>query len=299
MAPLAPSGAGLGPAEPLTKLTDPLNRWSAWITIDDKPVEVYKVEHGGKKSTCYIEAIEGKEFKLGFVALKQSSDGTFPTVYPRVDGLKMNGTVLRNLEKAHVWPGKRISYDAIRPFTFAKIHLTDNSNPTTTSEAIVKNLGTVPDDAQHHLWSCQGAAKASVYTDRPCSVKYVDHDDCPSYTLEFKYRSRTLLELEDIVEPLPRASPSPEPAPAAPSHKSARKSPDVKSKKRKTDVITLSDDDEDDESGLRAKVARLEAENAKLKQGGVKEENKPKVKDEPLSMKVKKEGGQMVIDLLD
>lgn len=56
---------------------------------------------------------------------------------------RMNGFVLRTLEKEQVWPGKRISNDAIRPFTFAKINFTDDSDLATTSEAIVKNLGAI------------------------------------------------------------------------------------------------------------------------------------------------------------
>lgn len=68
--------------------TDPLNRWSAWVTIDDQPVEVYKVEHESRKSTCYIEAVEGKEFKVVFNVLAASHDGTVPTIYPQVDGMK-------------------------------------------------------------------------------------------------------------------------------------------------------------------------------------------------------------------
>lgn len=162
-----------------------------------------------------------------------------------------------------------------------------------------------------------GAVRSAAISGNPVHVTYVDKEDSPFYVLEFKYRSRALLELEDIVErascdivgsdcrqadgvlaALPRTSPSPAPASPARSPKAALKSPDIKGKKRKTDVITLSDDD-DDETDLRAKVARLEAENAKLKSGGVKAEKKPKVKDEPLRMNIKKENGQMVIHLLD
>ncbi|EGU13324.1 hypothetical protein RTG_00491 [Rhodotorula toruloides ATCC 204091] len=313
MAALAPAGAGLGPAEPLTKLTDPLNRWSAWVTIDDKPVEVYKVEHEGKKSTCYIEAVEGKEFRFFFVVNSKIGDGTEARVRPEVDGMALNGIVFRTTEKPWTWDGKRISDQAVRHFTFAKLSLTDDSDLATTSEAVIKKLGTIQlpivrclnmidERTKKAAMSHQagfGAAKPSTNTSVPVQVTYVDKEDNPFYVLEFKYRSRALLELEDIVEPLPHASPSPEPAPAAPSPNAARKSPDVKLNKRKTNVITLSDDDDDDDSDLRAKIARLEAENAKLKNGGVKEEKKPKIKDEPLRMNVKKENGQTVIDLLD
>ena len=32
--------------------------------IDDKPVKMYKVQIKDNKATCYIESIEGKEFKI-------------------------------------------------------------------------------------------------------------------------------------------------------------------------------------------------------------------------------------------
>ncbi|BGP28671.1 hypothetical protein JCM10296v2_000407 [Rhodotorula toruloides] len=314
---IVPAGGGLGAAEPLTKLTDPFNRWSAWVTIDDKPVEVYKVEHEGKKSTCYIEAVEGKEFQLVFAAHNKAGDGH-----------DMNGMAFRT-ETPWTWEGKRVSDQAVRPFTFAKPSFTDDSSLATSSEAVIKKLGTIcfpvlrclkirdstapnvyKDDAKQHTIDERskkaatshqagfGAVRSAASTGHSVHVTFVDKEDNPFYLLEFKYRSRALLELEDIVEPLPRTSPSPEPAPPAPSLRAALKSPHIKVKKRKTAVITLSDDDDDDESHLRA-VARLEAENAKLKNGGVKEEKKPKIKDEPLRMNVKKENGQTVIDLLD
>jgi len=37
---------------------------SVSILIDDKPVEMYKPEINGNKISCWVEAVEGKEFKV-------------------------------------------------------------------------------------------------------------------------------------------------------------------------------------------------------------------------------------------
>lgn len=77
----------------------------------------------------------------------------------------------------------------------------------------------------------------------------------------------------------------------------------MKQKRKKIELTLPESSDEDDNGGkLRAKIARLEAENAKLR-GGVKSEPAIRVEDE---FKVKKknytttqENGKMVLDLLD
>jgi len=40
------------------------NNLSVSILIDDKAVEMYKVQIKDNKATCYIESIEGKGFKI-------------------------------------------------------------------------------------------------------------------------------------------------------------------------------------------------------------------------------------------
>lgn len=40
------------------------NNLSVSILIDDEPVEMYKIQIKDNKATCYIESIEGKEFKI-------------------------------------------------------------------------------------------------------------------------------------------------------------------------------------------------------------------------------------------
>lgn len=58
--------------------------------IDDKPVEVYKMVHEGKRSMCYIEAVEGKEFKVQVT--KGAYSSTDYAAYLQLDGVECVGT---------------------------------------------------------------------------------------------------------------------------------------------------------------------------------------------------------------
>ncbi|BGP36613.1 hypothetical protein JCM10449v2_000514 [Rhodotorula kratochvilovae] len=326
---MAPVSGSSGGTTPLTKLTDVANRWSAWVTIDNKPVQVYQVEHKDQKTTCYIEAAEGKEFKVCFTRASRAASDL--AAYLKIDGTSIEGFSLPQKDlpgQVDTFEGARISQTAIRPFKFAPIALTDDPDEADNSEAVVKNLGSIQietyrtrilgkaagpshayQDAKQHVVdekskkatmshsTAYGEAQTSVASQQSDSVIWVDPYGTPGYTLEFKYRSRALLELEDIVKPRLAASPPPARAASAAASASGSGSPVDSRKKRKTSALSLSDNEDED---LRAKIARLESENSKLK-GGVKREKgdvKPKVKGEPIG-KVRKENGRTVIDLLD
>ncbi|KWU46679.1 hypothetical protein RHOSPDRAFT_31495 [Rhodotorula sp. JG-1b] len=136
------------------------------------------------------------------------------------------------------------------------------------------------------------------------------------YSLIFQYRSRALLEIDGIADPLEAPEPVPavqervsstfaSPAPRAGSHAgSSSATTSRKSQKRKRIELTLSDSSDEDGGGgdLRAKIARLEAENARLRGGvkaepGVKVEDEVKVKTE--KYKTRQENGKVMLDLLD
>ncbi|GAA5917886.1 hypothetical protein JCM8208_007647 [Rhodotorula glutinis] len=329
MALVAPEAAPI-----VTKLTDPSSAWSGWVSVDNEPVEIYRVEHKDRKSTCFIEAREGKEFVLGFQILLAGQ--TDLVLDAKIDGTLVEGRSLardRPTGKASKFEGARVSATAIRPFQFAQIALTDDVEEACHTESVVKNLGTIQlevyrtrilgkvasveryDKVEQPVVdekskkatmshsTAYGAAKASVASSHTDSVDWIDRFGSPFWTLEFKYRSRTLLELEDIVKPVVAPSPPPANARAASTSASASGSgsPAVKDKKRKATAISLSDSDYDDEDDLRAKVARLAAENKQLR-GGVEREKddvKPKIKGERIGKTSKDEKGRTVIDLLD
>ncbi|GAA5878626.1 hypothetical protein JCM1840_003532 [Sporobolomyces johnsonii] len=306
--------------QPPTKLTS-ANKLSAWVTVDDVAVPVYKVEETGNKVTCFIEAVEGKEFKVGYENTGLNWSETVAWVY--LDGTRMRGTTSKSKFKPAICDGRRESATMVRPFTFAKLALTDDPDLASTDENFVKNLGTIQvhvhriyylgdkpftnritdgvknqvahERSKKATLSHQvnlGQVKVAPHIGKSrATVDYVDQIGRPIQTFEFKYRSRTLLELQDLVEPAPAtpAAPAP-PAPPAPPRTVAGSSTSNRNKRKasapvqvdKDGVIVLSSDDDSDEhdaTGALSTIARLEAEIDRLK----------KSKEKPGSKKVKKE----------
>ncbi|GAA5903221.1 hypothetical protein JCM8208_002242 [Rhodotorula glutinis] len=333
-------------APPLTKLIDPNGYFEGEIMIDNKPVEIYKVEHGERKTTCFIEAVEGKQYEVEFRRVGLPS-AVRACLY--IDGIWARTYTLRaDRGSVQSCRGARVSPEHIRPFIFAKIALTDDPDAATTSENIIKALGTVRIDfcrvtmtgkvhdrrnrGEEHKQPVvdERSKKASMshstaFGDpetKPASTKprpeytWIDSLSKPYYTLEFKYLSRDLLELDGIVEPKPaepapaRHSPPLQPAVTSTSTSTAAAvastSSSTSGKKRRNSSPELGSTSRDRElQELRAKVARLEEENSQYRvgpSGAVKREDedvKPAfVKGEPIGT-TKMENGRMVIDLLD
>ncbi|KAG0666066.1 hypothetical protein C6P46_005417 [Rhodotorula mucilaginosa] len=353
MAPLAgPSGAGANggqapqPAKN-TRLIDAMGRWSAAVKIAGQETEIFKVEHQVGKTTCYIAAEEGKEFEVRVEALRQPH--TDESTWLHVDGMKINGHVRqrKHWTRPDKYEGKRVSPTEIRPFVFAPIALTDDASEAVRDEAVIKGLGTIRLEFYRVVYEGRAQRKESYavnlkqqLVDEKCKkasmshstvfgapklvpavyhknrISWIDKWRSPMYCLTFQYRSRALLEIDGIAEPLEAPEPVPEaqarvpstsasPAPGDGSRaRSSSADAGKKNQKRKKIELTLSDSSDEDSSGgdLRAKIARLEAENARLR-GGVKAEPGVKVEDE---IKVKKEkytttqeNGKVVLDLLD
>lgn len=142
-----------------------------------------------------------------------------------------------------------------------------------------------------------------AYANRALSV----HCDGRFCTHTF-FRSGTALEAPEPVPAAQARVPSTSASPAPDAGARARSSSATagkKNQKRKKIELTLPDssDEEDDSGGdLRAKIARLEGENARLR-GAVKAEPGVKIKEEPKIKKEKyktsQENGKVVLDLLD
>ncbi|KPV78274.1 uncharacterized protein RHOBADRAFT_50761 [Rhodotorula graminis WP1] len=345
MAPVAVPGA-----PPLTKLVDPNGYFEGQISIDGKPVEIYKVEHSERKTTCFIEAVEGKEYTVKFRRFVLPS-AVRASVY--VDGLFARCHTLQLGDKSTwICDGVRVSPEHVRPFMFPQIALTDDPDAATATENVIKALGAVSIDfhritmngkmcprrgsggerkqpvvderskkaSMSHSTAPQLKPRARLYEE----YKWIDRPASPYYTLEFKYRSRDLLEIDKIVEPEPaspslaRRSPPLQPAVASTSNANAAAAASTSSssasgKKRRQSTSESSSTSRDQElQEMRAKIARLEEENSQYRtgagastSGAVKRENggdedvKPAfVKGEPIG-KTKMENGRMVIDLLD
>ncbi|GAA6036581.1 hypothetical protein JCM8097_001236 [Rhodosporidiobolus ruineniae] len=275
-----------GGAAPTTKLYDSQLQFSAYVQVDGQPVPIYKIEYGANgKATCYIESQEGKEFTVGFTN-EAYYDSTIAT-FLNVDGQESGGFTVQTTQQKAVFDGKRVSATTIRPFQFAKIALTDDSSIATTDELAVKNLGTLQveiyranvigeeyaaesfKEAKQNVFDERskkaqlshqagfGAEKVKVDSGRRTRMHYIDPYRSPWRVLEFKYRSRTLLELEDIVKPLAAAKPEPA-LPVASTSSSGNGS------SNKRNVISLSPDD-DRGSLKRPKKEKKEGGAVKVK----------------------------------
>ncbi|GAA5864981.1 hypothetical protein JCM1840_005697 [Sporobolomyces johnsonii] len=295
-----------------TKLTS-ASKLSAWVTVDDVPVPVYQVEERGNKVTCFIEAVEGKEFKVGFEDVGFS--WSEKAIALHLDGTNMESIVSRSKFKPAMIEGRRETPNTIRPFAFAKLVLTDDPDLASTDENFVKNLGTIQvhmhrvyylgskpfrnrasDDVKHQIaherskkatlshQANLGQAKVAPPA-RGAHTEYVDQHKRPSQIFEFKYRSRALLELQGLVEPAP-APPQPVAGPS--TSKGNKRKASTSLQVDKDGAIVISSDDDSDEDDAAAELARLDAEIEKLKKRKEKLGSK-KVKEEPGSTEVKKE----------
>ncbi|GAA5857068.1 hypothetical protein JCM8547_007940 [Rhodosporidiobolus lusitaniae] len=295
-----------------TKIRDPLFRFSAHVEVDGAPVPVYKIEQSGdKKTTCFIEAVEGREFKVIFT--NEAFYDTSLAALLHLDGQESDGYTIKHQHQPATFDCKRVSATSVRPFVFSKLATTDDADEATNDEKVVKNLGTIQIEiyrvtvlgeayasvsfkqAKEHVFDERskkatlshqagfGAEKIKVDTGRRSELHWIDPYTQPFRILEFKYRSRALLELDGIVEDNPFL---------LFSLKQGKLTLFCQQRLNKKRAVISLLPDYDEEEDLRSKVARLQAENAKLK----------KVKREPnaesgSSSKVKKE--KVVISLLD
>ncbi|GAA5896386.1 hypothetical protein JCM5296_002718 [Sporobolomyces johnsonii] len=287
-------------SQPPTKLMSS-NKLSAWVTIDDVPVPVYQVEETGNKVTCFIEAVEGKEFEVGFKNLGFPWLEVVVDVF--LDGTLIDGRISESKLRPVMIKGRCESSTTIRPFAFAKLATTDDADLATTDKNYIENLGTIQvtvhgidgastassaspasegeegvknqvvHESKKALLSHQanlGQVKGMPHTSS-ARAKFVDQAERPDQIFEFKYRSRALLELQNVVEP----APAPSQAVAGPSTSSGnkRKASTPPQVDKDGVLILSSDDDADDQDAASdlAKIAQLEAKIARIKeraQGG-------------------------------
>ncbi|GAA5837816.1 hypothetical protein JCM5353_002975 [Sporobolomyces roseus] len=297
---------------------------SVSILIDDKPVEMYKVQVKDNKATCYIESIEGKELKIQNKIL-QSFLPYGVAFFGEVDGSKVDGILSPRPEKPSVIDGAYISAFQKRPFMFSKINLTDNPDLASNDETFIKNLGLIKVTAlrgketgplyksnkfegavdnraiderskKANVSHQVGFGAAKMVTQRKrVPMTWIDSMSSPYVTFEIKYLSRNLLELQDIVKPLVPVDQDTTPSTSSSSRaKSSKKRKASNFTINKDGALVLSDDSDDEEESLLAKVARLEAENKRLR-GGEEIIKVKKEKGESSIVKVKKE--KVVIEL--
>ncbi|GAA5896938.1 uncharacterized protein JCM6883_007061 [Sporobolomyces salmoneus] len=260
---------------------------SVSVLIDDKHVEMYKPEFEGNKATCYIESIEGKEFKTQGQMLNNSP--CVMTFWTRVDGTDMGGVICPCPGLSAVFKGLRTSPTTVQPLVFSTINLTDASAIASNDEEFVKNLGSIhvkcrratdlgpvyPVYSQPKAFSSDraiderskkatcshqvglGQAKNVEYGSQR-RMHYFDPVSQPFATFEFKYRSRALLEVHDIVTP---RIPIEDDPPVASTSSSTQTNDNRKKRKPASELkidkdgaIVLSDDSDDDQVQVQVKT---------------------------------------------
>ncbi|GAA5896979.1 uncharacterized protein JCM6883_007073, partial [Sporobolomyces salmoneus] len=300
--------------QPLTSLS--FKGLSVSVLIDDKPVEMYKPEFEGNKATCYIESIEGKEFKTQGQMLNNFAPYVM-TLWTYVDGTDMGGAMSSNTWSPAVFTGPLTTLTTIQPLVFSKINLTDDAEIASGDEQFVKHLGTVQircvramdrggsgpgqptigaagfsndravderskkANISHQVGLGQAKVVPAAGT---ANLRYVDQKSQPYATFEIKYRSRALLEVHDFVKPriaIEDDAPVPSTSAAAQTNNNAKKrKPASEYKIDKDGAIVISDDSDDDDDEVEVQV---------------KKEGNKKVKKEK-NPEVKKEKEWLVID---
>ncbi|GAA6014557.1 hypothetical protein JCM11491_004540 [Sporobolomyces phaffii] len=254
---------------------DRCNDVSASILIDDQPVELYKIEVSGNKASCYIEAVEGKEFKTQGKMLKSLYPYSV-AFFTSVDGTEMGSVYIRRPESRGVFDGPYTGATTRQALVFSKINLTDDAAVASNDEQFVKNLGTIKIAVDERSKKANVShqvglgASTAVPPRSTVSVNYLDTPSRPYTVFEFKYRSRALLELDDIVKPrVPVNNASPPSTPAKPTITKKRKS-STNYTVDKDGAIVISDSD--DEGGAIKEERRNKVKKEKGKGKDVKKE---------------------------
>ncbi|ORY43587.1 hypothetical protein BCR35DRAFT_311203 [Leucosporidium creatinivorum] len=235
--------------------------WPTWILVDNHPVPIYaKTESdGGRRVTGKIVAKEGLEFGIGFRD-ERGGEEECVAVDVVVDGVvsKADREIFRPWskdvsERSYTWRGRRSATGSIRHFLFRPLSLTDDADLACSSERVVKSIGTIQlrvcrikitgelegdegefvDEEPPVLHEMSKKARVShqaglgpslphIPSSRS-SFEWIDPPETPFVVFEFRYLSRTLLELEGIA--LPPSPSRPPPPPAAPSARAESKKP--------------------------------------------------------------------------
>ncbi|GAA5999360.1 uncharacterized protein JCM10292_001232 [Rhodotorula paludigena] len=216
----------------------------AWVTVDGKPLEVHGSSVQSGKAVGYIEATDGAQFEVLAADLRTS------VAAPHVRDLYLDGQWYVSTDA---------TWTTIRPFLFGRVQLTDKDDEACNDETVIIGLGSITmkymrvqnvrkDTTEHHhapakTQTVHERAKKAKLSHRvsfgaPVTVEqrsrtafdWLDNEKAPLSSVEFRYRSRALLQLEKHIprSPSPAPAPSPSPQPSAePAAKPASPPPAV------------------------------------------------------------------------
>ncbi|GAA5926615.1 hypothetical protein JCM10213_002401 [Rhodosporidiobolus nylandii] len=217
----------------------------AWVTVDGKPARLFDRAAGDKKSSAYVEAVEGARFAVHWVDFRTSRPETAFEMALEVDVLDCHGTVVPLDDSVFGDPpssaNRVVSYEGhegteslIRPFRFAALQTTDDENLACQDEHFVRGVGSIAlkylriDDVAPAATRAFGDVPATVLDETAKKVgishqtlfdepaesmssaafrkfRRLDRKRDPFSTVEFKYRSAGALP---SVSPFPPGKPN-------------------------------------------------------------------------------------------
>ncbi|KAI5477501.1 hypothetical protein MNV49_006286 [Pseudohyphozyma bogoriensis] len=265
-----------------------------------------KESQDGRKLTGFIESREGEQFTIHSAGPKSQSIVTRPygdgtrwgggllIKSPESEGhYYATGNERYNVTFSGLQQGDNLE----RPFLFNKLNLTDDQDLATTDETTIKQLGTIQVRIQRvsSFWELAdsrygdapaakmihekqkkamlshqaglGAPRYKAPTGGQLQATYMDTEAEPYLTFEFRYLSRTLLELgghvpeSDEPVPLPAASgPDIKPSKRAAN---AEASSSSSNKKLKTETVIILDSDDEDTPPVKKEKVKVKEEKGK------------------------------------
>ncbi|KAI5477504.1 hypothetical protein MNV49_006289 [Pseudohyphozyma bogoriensis] len=216
----------------ITKLSFGSSSYESWISVDGSPLPIYSstLSSDGKKMIGYIEAQDGKAFKICHRGPSLPSIAASPFV----DGSRMGRTKLVfSASNPEFYEDERIgvqqSPTSIAPYTFSPLHITDDDrHVTVTDPTVVFSLGTIqlrlkrlktasPSAPSYYILPepktvhektvkngvchqiCASKEMAQREEKQTYTTRYYDTNDDPYRTFEFRYLSRDALVAKGFI----------------------------------------------------------------------------------------------------
>ncbi|GAA5983152.1 hypothetical protein JCM5350_007898 [Sporobolomyces pararoseus] len=269
-----------------------------WIEVNGEPLEIYGQTETENRAIGYVEAQEGQQFIVHYADLRRIRPQDSYSLDLYVDGTRAQGyaidreNVMYSLTPNHAtrsgkFTGRLVSRTTEQPYLFGKLKTTDSDELACTDEQVVKNLGTlqlrycriknakpstatkfqpaetktIHEKAKKAQLSHQATYGESVeIAQRPrVTCDWIDSTSSPMFQLEFRYRSRQLLQLEGHIPNSPTPSPEPD-ASASPAATPSSPVSSTSNVRRSTSAAVQNSQSPRVESDEAARLARLQSE---------------------------------------
>ncbi|GAA5900255.1 uncharacterized protein JCM6883_002787 [Sporobolomyces salmoneus] len=224
---------------------EPVKVYGAEVT-ENKAVGYIEAKEGQQFKVCYLDNRTMHSRPKDDYAMQLRIDGTYTAgQFTRSDHSSFSKGAYSKA-RMKTLPGRQVSERAMQPFFFSKLLTTDSEDLACSDENLVKNLGALQlryrrvtkiqtSSAVFHkpgkaILIHEQAKKAQLSHQanfgeavpiEPLSrttCDFFDSSESPFFSIEFRYRSRQLLQLDDCIphSPAPSPEPSRSPSPSPP-----------------------------------------------------------------------------------